>query len=233
MQIRETQGDFQMPVCRDCGTIVHDGEHFCTSCGAPLPEHPGIPATKAREEIAWSNKIPLATNRAVLRDMVLLFFVSSLLMGGFISLITGVWEFLLMACLIGVGLFILAFVVMVVLQLGSGGGLQTGFYISDEGVAYRAGEGTQILDRVATVGSAAAGSPGGTGGGLLAISAESNTLFWKDVRDVTVDEQLRMIQLRPTWLIHPVPLYCTMENFPAVLAMVKKYLPETVPLSIR
>jgi hypothetical protein len=114
---------------------------------------------------------------------------------------------------------------MLVLQVVTGGGLATTFFISNEGVAHRAGGTTKNLDTAATVGSVLAGSMAGTGAGLLAMSQECNTLAWSEVRYISVFRSVRSVVFRSPYLISPVVLYCTEENFDAVLAMVRKYAP--------
>ena len=73
---------------------------------------------------------------------------------------------------------------------------------------------------------------GGTGAGLLAMSQEFNTLEWTDVRYITVFPRVRSVVFRSRYLISPVVLYCTEENFPAVLAMAKKNAPPRVAQTI-
>ena len=126
--------------------------------------------------------------------------------------------------IIGAGLSVLFLIIMLVLQIVTGGGLDTEFFISDEGVAHKAGGTTRALDRVSAVGSAVLGSLSGTGAGLLAMSQENNVLVWEDVRYVSVYRSVRSMVFRSKYLISPVVLYCTEENFPVVLALVKNML---------
>jgi len=116
-------------------------------------------------------------------------------------------------------------IIMPVLKIVTGGGLETEFFISDEGVAYKAGSTTRALDRVSTGGSVVLGSMTGTGAGLLAMSQENNVLSWEEVRYVSVYHSVRSIVFRSKYLISPVVLYYTDENFSGILAMVKKYAP--------
>jgi len=115
--------------------------------------------------------------------------------------------------------------VMLILQIVTGGGLLTTFYISSEGVAHKAGSLTGTLNRAATAGSVLMGSVGGTGAGLLAQSQECNVLEWNNVRYVTVYRSVRSLVFRSPLLMSPVVLYCTEENFTRVIAMAGKYAP--------
>ncbi|MDP2797403.1 MAG: hypothetical protein Q8N94_07840 [Methanoregula sp.] len=119
----------------------------------------------------------------------------------------------------------LMFIIMLVLQIATGGGLETEFFISSEGVAHKAGSTTKTLDRFSTGGSVVPGSMSGTVAGLLAMSQENNVLAWEEVRYVSVYRSVRSIVFRSKYLISPVVLYCTDQNFSGILAMVKKYAP--------
>jgi len=76
-----------------------------------------------------------------------------------------------------------------------------------------------------TAGLVLGGSVSGAGAGLIAISQEFNVLPWADVRYVSVFRSVRSVVFRTQYLIGPVVLYCTEENFPLVLAMVRRYAP--------
>lgn len=146
--------------------------------------------------------------------------------GLFFSLITGgEWDMLTLFLIIGAGLSVLFLIILFGLQFVTGGGLEMEFFISNECVAHKAGRTTRVLDRVSTSGSVVLGSMSGTGTGLLAMSQENNTLAWEDVRYISVYRSVRSIVFRLKYLISPVALYCTDENFPEILAMVKKYAP--------
>lgn len=114
---------------------------------------------------------------------------------------------------------------MIVLQIVERGGLPYNFIINEKGVAYQAGSAVKKLDRAATIGSAALGSLGGTGAGAIAIAQESNNLSWKEIRYAKVNSRNRAIIFRTKYLIFPVPLYCTSDNFTQVLELVQKYAP--------
>ena len=175
--------------------------------------------------LAWSRVVPLVTNSVVVKDLFLVLFIPAVLVGVLFTIILGDAMMLLLFLAIAAGIFILGLVIMTVLQLGTHGGLTTFFYISDEGVAYEAGKETKILNRVSTVGSLATGSAAGTGSGLLAISEEANALFWENIRYITIRTGSKMIVFRSPYLISPIAQYCTEENFPVVVEMIRKYAP--------
>ncbi|MDO9324259.1 MAG: zinc ribbon domain-containing protein [Methanoregula sp.] len=223
-----------MVTCEACGKEIPEGNAFCTSCGAVLTPPTDYSRTGTPERLAekpvgivsWSRKIPLITNPWLVLQCIFIPLGIGLVMGSFLSLITrGEWDLLILMLILGAGLGVLMLIIMLVLQSVTGGGLETEFFISDEGVAHKAGGTTRTLDRVSAGGSAVLGSLSGTGAGLLAMSQENNVLAWDEVRYVSVYRSVRSIVFRSKYLISPVVLYCTDENFPQILAMVKKYAP--------
>ena len=220
--------------CEACRKDVPEGNRFCIFCGAvltPSAIYSGIVATEGFDEkpeglVTWSKKIPLITNPYLVLQCIVIPLGIGVVMGSFLSLITGgEWDLLLMMLIISAGLSLLMLIIMFVLQLFTGGGLMTEFFISSEGVAHKAGSTTKTLDRVSAGGSAMLGSMPGTGAGLLAMSQENNMLAWEEVRYVSVYPRVNSIVLRSKYLISPVVLYCTDENFQVILAMIKNFAP--------
>jgi hypothetical protein len=222
-----------MTTCEDCGEAVPEGYAFCTACGAlqrePVPTGETAPrdpaGTEPEERISWERKIPLITNPYLVLQGIALPLGIGVILGLIFWLITGTREMFLMFVVLGGFLAMVFLLVMLVLQIVTGGGLLTTFFISSEGVAHKAGSTTRNLDTAATAGSVLLGSVGGTGTGLLAMSQEYNTLEWNKIRYITVYPAVRSIVFRSPLLISPVALYCTQENFFPVLAMVRKYAP--------
>lgn len=223
-----------MLTCYACGKDIPDGNKFCTSCGAVLSPTPPYSGTGAPEGLAekpeglvtWSRKIPLITNPWLVLQCIFIPLGIGIVMGSFLSIITGgEWDLLILMLILGAGLSVLMLVIMLVLQIVTRGGFETEFFISDEGVSHKAGSSTRTLDRVSAGGSVVLGSMSGSGAGLLAMSQENNMLAWEEVRYVSVYRSVRSMVFRSKYLISPVVLYCTDENFPQILAMVKKYAP--------
>ena len=222
-----------MPLCQNCGNTVQDGETFCGSCGGKMFLLPEGDMKTPGNALVWSRVVPLITNPVVVKDLFLALFIPAVLTGILLTVILWDAAMLLLFLAVAAGIFVLGLVIMAVLQLGTKGGLNTFFYISDEGVAYKAGKGTKILNRVSTVGSFSMGSAGGTGSGLLAISQEANTLFWENIRYITIRMGLKMIVFRSPYLISPIALYCTEENFPVVVEMTRKYAPASAKITTK
>ena len=223
-----------MAICESCGKEVLTGNRVCTSCGMVIdpptgnyrPADARVQAGTPADLLNWKRKIPLITNPYLVLQCIFIPLGIAIVMGSFLSIITGEeWDLLLLFLILGTGLSALMLLIMLVLQLATGGGLETEFFISDEGVAHKTGNTTRALDRASAGGSVVSGSLSGTGAGLLAMSQENNVIIWKDVRCVSVYRSVRSIVFRSKYLISPVVLYCTEENFPVIRAMVKKYAP--------
>jgi hypothetical protein len=219
--------------CEACGNVVPDGNAFCTSCGAMLPAPasaqkpaPGAaPGGTEGDLLSWERKIPLITNPYLVIQCIAIPFGIGVVLGLIFWLITGAQDMLLMFVVLGGFLALVFLLVMFVLQIVTGGGLMTTFFISSEGVAYRAGSTTCSLNRAATAGSVLLGSMAGSGAGLLAMSQECNLLEWNDIRYISVYPSVRSLVFRSPLLISPVVLYCTEENFSRVVAMARKHAP--------
>ena len=222
-----------MTTCEACGKTVPEGNAFCTSCGArlavPAPAKNRLPVLHlggvAEDLLTWERKIPLITNPYLVLQCIAIPLGIGVFLGLVFWLITGAQDMLLLFVVLGGFLALVFLFVMLVLQIVTGGGLVTTFFISSEGVAHKAGRMTGTLNRAATAGSVLMGSMGGTGAGLLAMSQECNMLEWNNVRYITVYPSVRSLVFRSPMLISPVVLYCTEENFTRVIAMAGRYAP--------
>ena len=210
-----------MTLCETCKTEVPESQWFCTTCGTGLPSSPEktgsgnkiTPSGLFGERIIWNRKIPLITNPYLVLQCIFIPLGIAIVFGGFLSLITGSVDMLVLFFIICAGLSLLMLFIMLVLQLVTGGGLDTEFLISNEGVAHNAGSTTRALNRASAGGSAMLGSLAGTGAGLSAISQENTVLPWEDVRYISVYRRTQSIVFRSRYLISPVVLYCSEENF--------------------
>jgi hypothetical protein len=216
-----------MPNCKNCGSEITKDAEFCIQCGASISgmrRSGGLAADGGG--LTWNRRVPLITNTLLTQDIVLVFGVAVLVVGGLAALISQQIVVLYIFVAIGAGLVILGLVIMLVLQVVLRGGFDTNFRINNKGVEYEAGKTAKKLDRASTVGSAILGSLTGTGAGLIAVSRESGNLHWKDVRYIKVHQRQRAIVFRSKYLIMPLALFCTPENFGEVVELVKKYAPK-------
>jgi hypothetical protein len=121
------------------------------------------------------------------------------------------------------GLVVLALVIGWAIQFFSKGGPMGVFAITNEGVGYRAGKESKALNRATLVGSAIGGSLAGTGGSLINIGREMESMSWDEVRSVTVDRRDRSLLFYRRTLVFPIVLYAADENFDDAVALVERY----------
>lgn len=189
------------------------------------PDHLQIlPDHEEPEQICWEQKIPLITNPWLVLQGIAIPGLTGLILGAIFWLITGASDMVFLFLAIGGGLALIFLFVMFVLQL-VGGGLATTFCINSRGVCHKAGKRTRSINRMAVSGSVIGGSMPGTGAGLIAMSQESKTLEWTDVRYISIYPGVRSLVFRQKHLLGPVVLYCTEENFAAVRALAERYAP--------
>lgn len=184
--------------------------------------------------IVWEVQVRLIGNRVIIRDALLLLIICPgalfLLIGipyglsdGLVATVTDIGPLVLIAGLI---FLILLVVTLVFLHVASRGGLPAVFVVNREGAGFAAGSTSRTTSRAALAGSMLLRSVGGTGAALLAKSNERGFIRWDEVRYIRVYARDRFILVRSTWLINPVGLYCTEENFLGVLDLIRRYKPE-------
>jgi hypothetical protein len=217
--------------CQSCGNEVVEGESFCPSCGSAIVSRSTREGTDDKDAVLWSRKVPLISNPVLIKDLFFALLIAAVVFGSILWIITGESGIFLLFLGIFLGLFVLFLFVAFVLQLITKGGLNTEFYVGSDGAAHRAGRGTQVMDRAAIAGSIIAGSAVGAGAGLIAFSQEANSLRWEEVRHIGVHPGTRLIVLRSRYLITPVALYCTEENFAKVLEAVRRFAPGDVRMN--
>jgi hypothetical protein len=217
--------------CQSCGKEVEEGESFCSSCGSAIVSLSSEEGTDDKDAILWSRKVPLISNPVLIKDLFFALLIAAVVFGSILWIITGEPGIFFLFFAVFFGLFVLFLIVALVLQLITKGGLKTEFYVGSDGAAHRAGRGTQAIDRAAIAGSIIAGSAVAAGAGLIAFSQEANSLRWEDVRHIGVHHGTRLIVLRSRYLINPVALYCTEENFEKVLEAVRRFAPKDVRMN--
>jgi hypothetical protein len=184
--------------------------------------------------LVWTNQIRFL-DRIILRGMVwilplsvgifaLLLIILIPLTGGDLQEMVGGLGFLLLLTL-GI-LTLLVLVSAVFLHLMTGGGYEATFAVTDEGVGFFGGEKMKKVNEALVIGSLLTASPGPAGAALVNYGSDRNFIAWKDIRSVKLLEKDRYILIRPRWLVNPIPLYCTEQNYPQVLALIRLYRPD-------
>ena len=242
MDERET-----MTRCPSCNLPVKKGATFWPSCGKAVAqsgtpsvmELPGKLGTShevpdKQNALVWTNRIRFL-DRIILRGMIwilplsvgifaLLLIVLIPLTGGDLQEMVGGLGFLLLLTL-GI-LTLLILVSAVLLHLMTGGGYEATFAVTGEGIGFFGGEKMKKVNEALVIGSLLTASPGPAGAALVNYGSDRNFIAWKDIRSMKVLEKDRYILIRPRWLVNPIPLYCTAENFPQVLALIRHYRPD-------
>jgi mannose/fructose/N-acetylgalactosamine-specific phosphotransferase system component IID len=129
--------------------------------------------------------------------------------------------------ILGLFLFfvILGLVIAAAIQFFSKGGLTTEFAVTPEGVGYRAGKESELINRATLAGTVLGGSLAGAGGSIVNITREMDFMRWDEVRSITVYPKEKSLVFSRRSLIFPFVLYCTPENFERVKALARKYAP--------
>jgi hypothetical protein len=173
----------------------------------------------------WERDVPILTNGLVLSSIVKVFVMAALLMiglVGFLFAIQGDWR------LIGP---LATFVAMIdggVLIIGTfaaaliyGNRLRYRFSVDDKAaVCERIDRRATIVGQLTILLGVVLGKPGAAGVGLISESTTQTSVGWSSVVRVTEHRGAHAIALRNTWRTTLI-LFCTPENYDAVLARVK------------
>jgi hypothetical protein len=153
------------------------------------------------DTIVWEYRVPLLTNRFLVRDMVGIALVGLVVMAclvGGMGVLTGEGIVLLppVVYLVGAGAVLGLFAIAALLLCN---GYWATFGVTPEGVTYASGGKGRALNRAAAVAGALAGSPAVAGTGLLAMGREDVLSAWADVRRVVVHRRARIVVVRDSW----------------------------------
>ncbi|KAF5060830.1 hypothetical protein DSECCO2_321430 [anaerobic digester metagenome] len=208
-----------MTFCPDCGSPLPPGAESCPSCEGRVEPEPG--------SLVWSARMPVVTSPVVVKQLVIAFGVGALFVA---LLMVAMGALFALPWIAGIFLFlvVLALVIGWAIQFFTKGGPMGEFAITSEGVGYRAGKESKALNRATLVGSAIGGSLAGTGGSLINISREMESMHWDEVRSVTVDRRDRSLLFYRRTLVFPIVLYATDENFDEAVALVERYASHAV-----
>lgn len=166
----------------------------------------------------WDFRIPILSNRVLMRDLELAFGIPILFMGLFLAVIAKpVVALVVSACLVG-----LFFVGLLIANLVLGGAYNATFFLTTDGVCFLSGKREQTIADIVSAGGVIAGSLTTVGAGLLARLEKVLFIAWKDVSSAKVSEKHRVITVRSLSSIKPIAIYCTPENFQQVQSIVRE-----------
>ena len=192
----------------------------------------------AADNLNWWIKIPIIKNAIYLRELGILFGDTVLVFAAIIFIIFAVSppygvdyvsaaaQVVLIVAGIILGLLLIS---LLILNLVCWGGLDTGFHVGKDGVAYKIQDTRYkrmnrfiLLISLLSIGNSNAALTT-TGAALIAISKESGFIKWSEVRGITVHGKEKVIYFRRKRLINPIPVFCLPENFDTAVALVRKY----------
>lgn len=172
---------------------------------------------QAHPPLVWERDVPLLTNPAILRSVLLMWLVSAgvmiALVGGIIAARDGfkaIVPIVEMCLMIVGGLTLLSFVIMVVMF---GNRLRMAFAIDERGVVARVVDRrAKATNRLASLMGVLGGRPGVAGAGMIAMSDEERSAVWSSIVEARYDARHFTITLRNGWrpVLH---LFCSPENF--------------------
>jgi hypothetical protein len=216
-----------VPSCENCGNEVAPSVKFCSFCGSDAHSRKNPEDVKEMTELCWSNKMPVFTSVIVIKQLVMVFGLGCLLLAIILTIVSpgGMIAFLKIASLFFVFFVMLSLAITAFIQVRTKGGPLGEFAVTAKGIGYRAGKNLQNIDKATLIGSIAAGSLYGTGGSLINIAREMDFIAWDEMRSITAYTRDNSILFYRKVLIGPIALYCTSENFDAVLNLIRKYAP--------
>lgn len=217
--------------CTACGSALHGQEAYCSQCGAPIAQ----PAT-GQGELVWDANISAGDLlRGAAKVLALAFgfvfimleiitcwsgesFVKSIA----VSTARGDSSVYYAGGFIGFWLLVSALAVWAIYRKG----YEATFGVGPDGVFMRTRPGTAKTNRVINGAlfwlSLFSGKPGGMGTAILADASQSGFFEWEDIQRIIPEPERRVITLKGSWRTL-VKLYCTAENYHAVLQLLEQY----------
>ena len=221
-----TKGNAALTQCPQCGAAPQPGSLHCPECGSRL--------APADQQVVWTASVPLLTNRFILYDLAkvlgLTMGIVSLLMlvilafsGSGRTFWADYWSFLRVFAVVVAGLAVMFLAVMLVFF---GNRFVMRFRVSSDGIGWETRmRRARWSSRAAVVAGILAGKPGTAGAGLIAASQEAGNIRWGDVRRVRLHPDLCTVSVMNGWRV-VIRLFCTPENYKAVVEAMRRRLPE-------
>ena len=218
--------------CTQCGASLNENARFCPKCGnATAADTP--PSDKASPQaMTWRIEVPLLTNRFVMTDVIVgcgvtvilcwLFFFLAFAWGSDFRNLAQAWR--VSATFALGGAIFLSTISLFVLLVFFGNRHPLEFILDEDGIVMNnISERAKAAHRLAWLVALATGRPLMAGPGLIAQSREVVAIPWDEVRRVKTYPALGVIAIRGG-LLENIRLYCTRENYPAVLERINAAL---------
>lgn len=170
-----------------------------------------------KREIKWEIDIPLLNNKILVRQMIMVFFITYIIISVLIStifLVQGEAEsipmLLLMFFLVCLGLFVLSILVMLLIF---GNRMTLRFTVNDKGVFYEmVDKRGKKLTNLAIFSGVLSKKATTTGSGLIAKSREAVFINYKNVIKLDPKDKENVILLKNEWRTL-LAIYCKEENY--------------------
>lgn len=184
----------------------------------------------SREELSWEADVPLVTNPLVLRQVFIVFLLVPFIACG--VLVLPLWRegsldslpmLLTMMFAVSGGLMVTGLLGSLVLL---GNRSRMSFRLTSKGsTAETIDRRVKRIGWITMVLGVLTGKPGAAGAGLLTLSHARQSMAWRAVQKVRVNNRRRMVELSNGWRTIMV-LYCTPDNHDSVVRMVKSHVPQ-------
>ncbi|MEI8191286.1 MAG: hypothetical protein WCI75_16340 [candidate division NC10 bacterium] len=188
----------------------------------------GTTITPEQLHLTWETRIRVLTNPSVWTSMLLALGIPSVLLGIGFAVMAKRPEYALLVPL-GFMSILLGIFFLVALVIDLFGGFKVVFFLTSQGVRSVAGKGARAASTVAVLAGVLAGKAGAVGAGLLAESEQNVFIPWKDITKIKVKTWRRFIHVKREWGYKPIGLYCTPENFPQVMDILRQYAGDKMP----
>ena len=218
--------------CTQCGASLNENARFCPKCGNGTATDDSAPHGAASRAMKWQIEVPLLTNRFVMTDVVV-GFGATILICWLMMFLAFAWgndfrdlgEALRVSSIFALGgAIFLSTISLFVLLVFFGNRHPLEFILDEDGVVMNnISERAKAVHRLAWLMALATGRPLMAGPGLIAQSREVVAIPWDEVRRIKTYPALGVIAIRGG-LLENIRLYCTHENYPAVLERVSAAL---------
>ena len=185
------------------------------------------PDSPDRPLLSWETRIKLLTNGQLWSTLLMVFGLSSALLGVLVGFITKNPLYGAAAPAIGIGGFIAVYL-PIALVIDLIGGFAVVFVLSEQGARSLSGKLAKNLTGAAVLTSLLAGKSGAMGAALMAESEQNVFIPWSAVTKVTVKPGRRYVELKREWGFKPIGLYCTRENYEQVLETVRGFVGDKI-----
>ena len=170
-----------------------------------------------KREIKWEIDIPLLNNKILIRQMIMVFFITYIIISVLMStifLVQGETEsipmLLLMFFLVCLGLFVLSILVMLLIF---GNRMTLRFTVNDKGVLYEmVDKRGKKLTNLAIFSGVLSKKATTTGSGLIAKSREAVFINYKNIIKLVPKDKENVILLKNEWRTL-LAIYCKEENY--------------------